>query len=302
MRIHCLTGMPDRETALALADFEKEFTYPLGPGRSFSISHDPDYSLFFRCMGEARIYLAESSGNIVGALTVVRRTAVLADGSMLPVVYLCDTKVASAHRGRTVLGRLALKARDETMGDGYQAAYSVVMSGSIPTDQHTGRLGIPSFKVIGRLAILRFDTRAGFHPVAGLSSDPRGSCHRLLAGNASLVSEIEPCHLQVDGARGRIVDTRKGKRLWHSDGHEMVSAHLTGVHFDSDRALCDLIATAVERAGKMGIPGLFLSLPAEQPALGAIIESAMLPPTVAQATVFGTGLPEGQWMVDTSEI
>ena len=62
MKIHCLSGPPDQKTGLALADFEKEFSYPLGPDRSFSISHGADYSLFFRCMGEARIYLAEISG------------------------------------------------------------------------------------------------------------------------------------------------------------------------------------------------------------------------------------------------
>lgn len=302
MKIHCLSEPPDRELALALAQFEKEFSYPLGPVRSFSISHGADYSLFFRCMGEARIYLAEISGKIVGALAVVRRIAVLADGSMIPAVYLCDAKVATAHRGRTVFGSLALKARDETMADGYQAAYSVVMSGSTRTDVHTGRLGIPHFKVIGQLAVLRFNTQAGFKPVANLTPDRPESHHRFQAGNASLGSEIKPHALEVDGARGTLVDTRLGKRLWQSDGHEIVSAHLTGLVFDSVRALSDLIVNAVELTGKMGFPGLFMSLPTDNPALGAIIESAIVEPTVAKATVFGTGLPEGQWVVDTSEI
>ena len=302
MKIHCLSGPPDLELALALAEFEKEFVYPLGPGRSFSISHGADYSLFFRCMGEARIYLAEMSGNIVGALAVVRRIAVLAGGSMIPAVYLCDAKVASAHRGRTVLGRLALMARDETMADGYQAAYSVVMSGSIPTDVHTGRLGIPHFEAIGQLAVLRFDTQTGFKPVANLPSGLCENHHRFQTENASLGSEIKPHVLEVDGARGMLVDTRLGKRLWLSDGHEMISAHLTGLIFESTRALSNLIVAAAELAGKMGFQGLFMSLPADNPALGVIIESAIVAPTIAKATVFGTGLPEGQWMVDTSEI
>ncbi len=302
MKIHCLSGPPDPGLAIALAEFEKEFSYPLGPGRSFSISHGADYSLFFRCLGEARIYLAEISGNIVGALAVVRRTAVLSDGSMMPAAYLCDAKVASAHRGRTVLGRLALKARDETMADGYQAGYSVVMSGSIQTDIHTGRLGIPHFKAIGQLAVLRFDTQAGFKPVVNLPSGLCGNYHRFQGGNATLGSGIKPHVLQVDGARGILVDTRLGKRLWQSDGHEMISAHLTGLIFESPQALSDLIVTAVKLAGKMGFPGLFISLPADNPALGAIIESAIVAPTIAKATVFGTGLPEGQWIVDTSEI
>lgn len=302
MKIHCLSGPPDRELALALAKFEKEFSYPLGPGRSFSISHGADYSLFFRSMGEARIYLAEISGNIVGALAVVRRTAVLADGSVIPAVYLCDAKIAAAHRGRTVLGRLALRARDDTMADGYNAAYSVVMSGSIPTDAHTGRLGIPHFKAIGQLAVLRFDTQTGFKPVVNPPPGRCGNFHRFQGGTASLGSAIQPHSLEVDGARGVLVDTRLGKRLWQSSGHEMISAHLTGLLFESARALSELIVAAVELAGKMGFPGLFMSLPADDPALPAIIESAILPPTVAQATVFGTGLPQGPWQVETSEI
>lgn len=302
MKIHCLSGPPDREIALALADFEKEFSYPLGPDRTFSISHGADYSLFFRGMGAAKIYLAEISGRIVGALAVVRRTAVLADGSTIPAVYLCDAKVASAHRGRTVLGRLALKARDDTMAEGYKAAYSVVMSGSIPAAVHTGRLGIPPFKAIARIAVLRFDTLEGFKPIANPGTAQGGNYHRFQAGNASLGSEIKPLLLEVDGARGIIVDTRLGKRLWQSDGHEIVSAHLTGLVFESARALLDVIMIAVEFAGKMGFPGLFLSLPAEDPALGLIIESAIVTPTVAQATIFGTGLPDGPWMVNTSEI
>lgn len=302
MKIHCLSGKPAPKIALALADFEREFSYPLGPGRSFSISHGADYSLFFRCMGEARIYLAEILGSIVGALAVVRRTAVLADGSMIPADYICDAKVASAHRGRTVLGRLALKARDDTMAKGFQGAYSVAMSGSIPTDALTGRLGIPHFKAIAQLAVLRFETSTGFRPVVNPPSGRRGDYHRFQAGNASLGSEIQPHSLEVDGARGILADTRLGKRLWQSDGHEMVSAHLTGLIFESMRSLSDLIVAAVRLAGKMGFPGLFMSLPADHPALRAIIESAIITPTVAQATVFGTGLPEGSWMVDTSEI
>ena len=288
--------------ALALADFEKEFSYPLGPGQSFSISHGADYSLFFRCMGEARIYLAEVSGSIVGALAVVQRTAVLADGSMIPAVYFCDAKVATAHRGRTVLGRLALQARDETMARGYQAAYSVVMSGSIPTDVHTGRLGIPQFNAIGRLAVLRFNTQHGFETAVSLPSGQSGAYHRFQAGDAAPSSKIIPQALEVDGARGILVDTRLGKRLWRSNGQEIVSAHLTSLHFESARALSDLIGAAIELTGQMGIAGLFMALPADDPILGAIIESGIVTPTVAQATIFGTGLPEGRWMVNTSEI
>lgn len=302
MKIHGLSEPPSRELALALADFETEFTYPLGPGRSFSISHSPDYSLFFRSMGETRIYLAEISGKIVGSLAVVRRTVILADGTTIPAVYLCDAKVTSEHRGRSVLGRLILQARDETMAAGYHAAYSVVMTGSTPSDTYTGRLGVPQFKAIGNLEILRFDTQSSFNSPANPALDQHDPFHRIQVGNPSITSAIQPHTLEVKGARGTLLDTRAGKRLWQSDGHEMISAHLTELFFESSQALLDLIVAAVEEAGKLGFPGLFTSLPAGSPALSAIIESATLKPVVAQATVFGTGLPEGLWMINTSEI
>jgi Acetyltransferase (GNAT) domain len=302
MKIRCLTGPPDPETAAALAHFEKEFTYPLGPDRSFSISHGADYSLFFRSMGEAKIYLAEISGKIVGALATVQRHAVLANGSRLPTIYLCDAKVASVHRGRTVLGRLVIKAREELIAADYHAAYSVVMSGSIPTTAHTGRLSIPTFKPISEQAVLRFETPSEFRRLT-ISTPVQHKNHlRFQAGNSILTSEIQPHILEVDGANGVLMDTRRGKRLWQSDGHEIISAHLRGVTFSSAQAFADLITVAAKRASVLGFPGLFLSIAIDDPALAPILDSAVIKPTIARATVYGTGLPVGRWAIGTSEI
>lgn len=302
MKIQCLSGPPDPETTLALSDFEKEFTYPLGPDRSFSISHGADYSLFFRSMGETKIYLAEVSGKIVGALATVQRRAVLADGSTLPVIYLCDAKVASANRSRTVLGRLALRAREEITAAGYQAAYSVVMSGSVPTTAYTGRLGIPIFKPISEQAILHFEAPARFTSFMSSTLLPLVNPLQFQAGDPAITSDIQPHTLEVEGASGVLVDTRRGKRLWQSDGHEILSAHLTGVVFKSAQALADLITQASARAMTLGFPGIFLSLPVDDPALAPLLASAINPPTVAHATVYGTGLQAGRWQVETSEI
>jgi Acetyltransferase (GNAT) domain len=302
MIIHCLTEPPDSKTTAALAVFEKNFTYPLGPDLSFAISHGADYSRFFRSMGEAKIYLAEISGEIVGALATVQRHAIHADGSTFPAIYLCDAKVASAHRGRTVLGRLAIKAREDVIAADYQAAYSVVMSGSIPTTAYTGRLGIPAFKPISEQAVLRFETPSEFRRIA-ISTPVKHENHlRFQAGNAALTSEIRPQILEVDGATGVLVDTRRGKRLWQSDGREIISAHLTRAIFSSAQALADLITLAVEQAAALGFPGLFLSLAVDDPALASILDSAVIKPTIAYATVYGTGLPVGRWAIETSEI
>lgn len=78
--------------------------------------------------------------------------------------------------------------------------------------------------------------------------------------------------MAVNGASGLLVDTRRGKRLWKSDGIEVMSAHHTSLEFASSSAQSFLIRCAMETALGMGIPGLFVAL------------------------------PEGDWMIDTSEI
>lgn len=300
MNIIRLTGPPTPDLARALAAFEKEFRYPLGPDDSFSISHAPDYSLFFRSMGDARIYLAESGGKILGAQVVVRREILLADGSTVPAAYLCDTKVVASRRGGIVLGRLVIAACEETMADGYGTAFSVVMEGSITTDKHTGRLGIPHFSELGRIVIMRFDTgRAfpGFPPISGAMA-----FHRPEGGHGAKCSEMEPLELSVEGASGTLTDTRRGKRLHRSDGSETVSAHLTGLRFGDAEGLSSIIRLANKTAAEAGFPGLFVAVPENLFAHDDLRAAVGEPTTMANATVFGTGLPKGEWMVNTSEI
>ncbi|HTE89320.1 MAG TPA: hypothetical protein VK639_10220 [Terriglobales bacterium] len=54
MKVHELSSPPSPALARALAEFEAPFTYPLGPGKSFRISHGEDYTLFFRAQGLGR--------------------------------------------------------------------------------------------------------------------------------------------------------------------------------------------------------------------------------------------------------
>ena len=302
MKIHRLNGPPAPELARALAVFEKEFRYPLGPDDSFTISHAPDYSLFFRGMGDARIHLAEIAGEIVGALVAVGRRVALSDGTVIPAAYMCDTKVVTARRGGTVLGRLATSACDETMASGYEAGFSVVMEGSISTDKYTGRLGIPHFRELGRIVILRFDTERDFpgFPPAGISGTM--AFHRPESEDGALCSKMEPRKLSVALATGTLLDTRRGKRLHSSDGSEMVSAHLTGLSFDDAEGLSAIIRLASKTAAEMGFPGLFVALPENLLAHDVLLAAVGESTTIANATVFGTGLPKGDWMVNTSEI
>ncbi len=300
MKIHRFNSPPSQDLARALAEFEKEFRYPLGPNDCFSISHAPDYSLFFRSMGEASIHLAESGGAIVGVQAVVRREVRLADGSRVPAAYFCDTKIVANRRGGIVLGKLALSASEETLGASYVAGFSVVMEGSITTDKYTGRLGIPHFVELGKIVILRFDTGgdfSGLPPISGALA-----FHRPEGGDSALCSEMAPLELAVDGASGILTDTRRGKRLHRSDGSEMVSAHLTALRFSDSAGLSALIRLAMKSAAAAGFPGLFVALPANLFPPDSLSSALGRCATIANATVFGTGLPQGDWMVNTSEI
>lgn len=300
MKIHRITGSPSPELAAALAEFEKEFSYPLGVIDSFTISHGEDYTRFFCGMGNADIYLAEAEGKILGTQAVVGRLISLADGTTIPAAYLCDTKIVSRMHGKMVLGRLVMAACRETMVAGYQSAFSVVMDGSIPSDQYTGRLDIPQFHALGRLAILRFDTGSdfpGFPSVSGAMA-----FHRPEGGDGALCSEMKPLKLSVAGASGTVIDTRRGKRLHSSDGSEMVSAHLTDLSFTNAAGLTSLIRLANETAADLGYPGLFVAFPENLFPHAALCASVGKSASIASATVFGTGLPKGDWIINTSEI
>ena len=50
MTVRNLTQAPDPDLAWALEDFERQFTYPLGAGHHFRISHGADYPRFFRAI------------------------------------------------------------------------------------------------------------------------------------------------------------------------------------------------------------------------------------------------------------
>lgn len=302
MRIHRITGPPSPDMALCLARFEREFRYPLGPSESFSISHGDDYPRFFCSMGQSSIYLAEIGDDIVGSLAVVHRTVVLADGTELPAAYLADAKVTKAFRGGMVLGRLAMAARDEILASGCTAAYSVVMTGSPPSDRYTGRLGIPKFEELGKLAILRFDTTEALEATSQCHDAGAEFYHRPLCGDPATASSFTPESLIVDGASGTLVDTRCGKRLWKSDGTEMIYAHLTELRFISDNSLFLLIESAMVRSRELEFPGMFTALPAGHRLIKKLKDASHGSMMMAEARVYGTDFPKGDWMINTSEI
>jgi len=317
-----MEAAPPPPLARALGDFEREFSYPLGPGRSFRIDHGDDYLRFFRAMGRAVCFVVEDEGRVLGTFAVVTRQLGFPDGSERPVVYCADLKVTAAARSSGAAYQLCRAALEWSRGAA-DAGFSVVMDGTVATpDRYTGRLGLPSFAPIAKIAVLRLPTADGRPEgsVAGPLDTPRhgddagaaGRCYRDLSrgrycsvgGDPAERSDLAPVWFLDSGgaACGRLEDTRRGKRLLDSDGFELLSAHLSCFAFRHLDAATALLRAAARRAGALGYPALFVAVTHEE---AAAVQAALLPTqaTVAPATVYGAGLEVGApWHINTAEI
>src|SRR5947209_14573153 len=156
MTIHALRDRPTPQLARALAEFERRFTYPLGPGRSFRISHGDDYPRFFRAMGPATCFIAQKEDRVIGALGVAIRPLLMPDGNQRAVAYIGDLKVDPDARGTAVFLRLALAAVAWARPQ-VDAAFGVVMDGTAASPAtYSGRAGIPAFLAAGKISVIRF--------------------------------------------------------------------------------------------------------------------------------------------------
>jgi hypothetical protein len=317
MTLHRLEAAPPPALARALAGFEMSFTYPLGPGRTFRISHGDDYPRFFRAIGKACSFVEERDGRVFGVLGVAVRPLLLPDGSERMAGYFGDLKLAPEARSGFVLRRL-VHAAAEWLKPQTDCAYSVVMDGTkvVPTE-YTGRVGIPEFRELGTIVVLR------------LAGEPRFLEKYLVTSSTSEASAIEKHFCRMSSGRfanhggtpdmrsempvnwlaycmgvavGRVEDTRRAKRLIADDGSELRSAHLTCFsHWHPDEG-ADMVREALVIAKQHGHPALFTSVPLSQAAeLCAALPELEI--TRAPATIYGTGLPAGHdWNINTSEI
>ena len=317
MNLHALRDAPPEPLRRALADFEAQFTYPLGPGRSFRISHGYDYPRFFRAIGSAVSFVAERDGRVAGVVGVAIRPLVTPDGAQRPAAYVGDLKVSPAARGTLVFPRLARAALAWARPQ-VDAGYGVVMDGTTATPAaYTGRAAVPAFRPAGKVFVLR---------LPAVNESPAGGTNRWIdspadagparyaalshwryaaaGGNPAERSEMTPVWLvHPDGsACGRLEDTRRAKRLWADDGTEMVSAHLACFAFATPRAGAELLEAAGRIAGGSGFPAVFVAVAEPDmtglsPALGAADR------VVAPATVYAAGLDAGPaWNINSSEI
>ena len=315
MNLHLLRGDPDARLAAALERFEREFTYPLGEGRRFRIAHGGDGWRFFAALGEAVYIVAERDGEVVGVLGAALRQVRRPDGSDTTALYIGDLKIAASARGGLVLIRM-LRALRKWVGPSVDAAFAVVMDGTVPTpDAYTGRLGLPVFHPLDAIAILWLHTGGSALPEAVSAQTAggiRGSSvfsalavgsHRLPYADPALRSRLVPrWWIAGDRACGRLEDTLRAKRLTTTDGEEMRSAHLSCFAYRERNDGLAVLAAALEHAAADGYPMLFTAVPATEAGawrglLGGRVRS------IAPATVFGTGLAmPGPWRINTADI
>jgi GNAT superfamily N-acetyltransferase len=313
MKIHALCEAPPPPLARALAEFESRFTYPLGPGRSFRISHGDDYPRFFRSMGNARCFVAERQGRVVGVLAVAVRPLIMPDGATRQAAYVGDLKVDPAVRGSRVYVRLA-NAADEWARPQVTAAFGVVMDGTrtLPSN-YTGRAGIEGFRPVAKLQVLRLSATLSAGDRCSVAPTAEGDdCYRRLSvgrfaasgGKPAQRSETDPLWLiAADGqACGRLEDTCRGKRLFDDHGIEMRSAHLACFAWRDPRAAAEVLHAARRHAARRGFAAVFVGVPEGdmenlEPAITGIDR------VTAPATIFAAGLsPGAPWNINTSEI
>ena len=326
MKIHFLAEAPSPKMARALAQFERQFRYPLGTGRFFRICHGADYSRFFRAMGKGASFIAERDGNILGTIGVARRALILPDGNLKNVVYIGDAKVSPEIRGGRVLWRLIQAVRAWTVRHA-DAAYSAVMEGTpiVPT-RYTGQLGIEPFAKLAEVVILRIrakksavsirkdwkiDAAAGWNLYRKLT---QGSA-RCIGGKPDMRSLAPPQWLAAPNGKavGLLEDTRQAKRLLEtprpfpgafSNGEslEMNVSHLSHCAWLEDGDGIALLQQALSHSTKYGFDAMFTA--ASFAAAETIVARFGAEELIrASAGIYGTGLDAGMiWKLNTSEI
>src|SRR5262249_36379253 len=132
---------------------------PLGPGRTFRVSHGDDYPRFFQSIGEATCFLAEDHGRVVGAVGAVVRRLLLPDGSEQEVGYVGDLKVLPEARTSLAFLHLAWAAQSWLL-ERIRTGFGVVLDGTAVTPRaYMGRAGLPGSVQLGKVVLLRLFCR-----------------------------------------------------------------------------------------------------------------------------------------------
>jgi len=308
LKLHHLQEPPPAWLGEALERFEQQFQYPLGTTQRFRISHGRDYLPFFQAMGNASVLVVERDDEVQGTLARVERWIDHCGAKPMRqlVHYLCDLKVAPTARGSRVLPLLMQETRRQVEASRSRSCYAIVMGGTgrLPTD-YTGRIGIPGFDKLAEIMVLRVSsgTKTQGHPVVTSGLPDSESTVRITGGQHALRSLMVPLSLsEAQDASGVLEDTRRGKRLWIEGAGELLSAHLSNLHFTRTDSAATLLHRALTEVQRSGFQAFFTALPASawmelRPALGGLDVQE------APASIYGHQLPaNSDWWVDTAEI
>jgi hypothetical protein len=194
--------------------------------------------------------------------------------------------------------------------------FGVVMDGTRDTpDSYTGHFGIPGVRVLGTILVWQIPCTAtdSHHGDEHFLATPKqvADCYRDLSlgryasPGASPAERSEmPLTWLVHPTRmacGLVEDTRRAKRLHADDGSELRSAHLSFFAFRSSEAGVELLSVAQRQAARFGHPALFVALaPTDAHDLDRAFGNTEK--VVAPATVYGHGLDEGIWNINSAEI
>jgi len=297
-----------------LAEFEREFRYPLGPQRSFRVSHGEDYGAFVRALGVGATFVVADGDRVLGAMSVAQRELRTPVGDCEPTLYICDLKVLPRSRQGFVLREL-LRAALRWGIPRARSAYGVVMRGTENTpERYSGRAGMPHFTRVRSIAVLRVSCTHGTdverelvevspEVVTRTFDDLRRGGYVPACGDSRLRSRMRVrCLLTRDrSACALIEDTRRAKRLFLDDGSELVSAHLSCFGYRSVDAAVELITLVRGLVALEGLPAVFVATPEHEAA--AIVTRLDGDVTVAAADIYGFGVrDDADWSIHTAEI
>lgn len=271
-KVIALDSTPPLSLQQALANFEQQFTYPLGAAGSFRIEHGQDYSGFCRAMGTGRSFIVEKNDQVKAAIGTSIRTLNTPDGKV-QAAYICDLKTnPNINCGRALLS--CMEAALVWCKPQAQAAYGVVMDGTVADPAvYSGRFGIPHFAPVGKVAVLQIslakreisDKDKSVEIVSELASRQKFAAlangFSCSSGRPQERSQIEPTWFASAGASGCLEDTRKVKRLVRDNGSEIVAAHLSNFAYTEVDSAAEMINTAATLAAAQNFQCLFVSFP-----------------------------------------
>lgn len=284
MQVHVFNKQsPSEDLQNKLFEFEKSFSYQLSKHRHFYIDHSPDYSAFYRAMGDANIIIIEKNQKVIAVISAVVREIEI-NNQLEKIAYIGDLKIQEEYRRGPVLFRLFQKL--QCILKDLKYGYAVVVEGTEVTPEHyTGRLGIPVFSETNKIQVLRFnlqDSRADsciempeiFEMPKFCDFESGFEIYQEILGNHPMMiakakpeirSSIAPQWMHLESLEGRacgmLDDTRKAER-WYGleNSKELRYANIGYFVYQDPKAALSLIKSFMHAAKNTGYDGLSIAL------------------------------------------